>query len=90
MKEKVLSLFTNPLLRRKLLITIGLLALYRLLVRIPVPFADVAVILNATGQAGNSALGYFSMLLGGSLESFSIIAVGLAPYINASIMMQLL
>jgi preprotein translocase subunit SecY len=56
MKEKILSLFTNPVLRRKLLITIGLLALYRLLVRIPVPFADVATILNATGQVGNSAL----------------------------------
>lgn len=90
MKEKILSLFTNPVLRRKLLITIGLLFLYRLLVRIPVPFADVGAILNATGQAGNSALGYFAMLLGGSLENFSIIAVGLAPYINASIMMQLL
>lgn len=90
MKEKILSLFTNPVLRRKLLITIGLLALYRLLVRIPVPFADVATILNATGQVGNSALWYFSMLLWGSLENFSIIAVGLAPYINASILMQLL
>lgn len=56
MKEKILSLFTNPVLRRKLLITIGLLALYRLLVRIPVPFADVATILNATGQVGNSAV----------------------------------
>lgn len=90
MKEKILSLFTNPVLRRKLLITIGLLALYRLLVRIPVPFADVGVILNATGQIGDSALGYFAMLLGGSLENFSIIAVWLAPYINASIIMQLL
>ena len=90
MKEKILSLFTNPTLRRKLLMTIALLALYRLLVRIPVPFADVGTILSATGQVGNSALGYFSMLLWGSLENFSIIAVGLAPYINASILMQLL
>jgi preprotein translocase subunit SecY len=50
MKDKILSLFTNPVLRRKLLYTIAFLALYRMLVRIPVPFADVATIVNATGQ----------------------------------------
>jgi len=90
MKDRILSLFTNPVLRSKLLFTIAMLALYRLFVHIPVPFADVSVIMGATGQISNQAIGYFAMLLWWSLENFSIVAVGLAPYINASIMMQLL
>ena len=63
--------------------------MYRLLVFIPVPFADVAAIQTATAQSG-WGLEYFAILLGGTLENFSLIAVGLIPYINASIIMQLL
>jgi preprotein translocase subunit SecY len=76
-------------IRTKLLWTLGCLALYRLLVFIPVPFADVAAIQGATAQSGGG-LEYFAILLGGTLENFSLIAVGLIPYINASIIMQLL
>ncbi len=70
--------------------TIGMLALYRLLVLIPVPFVDIAVLVERTLDTSSSGLGYFVMFLGGSLENFSLIAVGLAPYINASIIFQLL
>ncbi|MDP2670007.1 MAG: hypothetical protein Q8O99_03270 [bacterium] len=55
----------------------------------PVPFADIQVLHSATTQGGGG-LEYFAILLGGTLENFSIIAVGLIPYINASIIMQLL
>lgn len=67
-----------------------MLALYRLLVLIPVPFVDIAVLVERTLDTSSSGLGYFVMFLGGSLENFSLIAVGLAPYINASIIFQLL
>ena len=67
-----------------------MLALYRLLVFIPVPFVDISALMSKTLDATNSGLGYFVMLLGGALDSFSLIAIGLAPYINASIIMQLM
>ena len=70
--------------------TIGMLALYRLLVLVPVPFVDIAVLVERTLDTSSSWLGYFVMFLGWSLENFSLIAVGLAPYINASIIFQLL
>jgi preprotein translocase subunit SecY len=76
-------------IRTKLLWTLGCLALYRLLVFVPVPFADVAAIQAATAQSGGG-LEYFAILLWGTLENFSLIAVWLIPYINASIIMQLL
>lgn len=68
-----------------------MLALYRLLVFIPVPFVDISALMAKTINAGDAGgLGYFIMLLWGSLDQFAIIAVGLAPFINASIIMQLL
>lgn len=79
----------NKSIRKKILWTVGLLALYRLLVFLPVPFADLSLLNAATTQSGGG-LEYFAILLGGTLENFSIIAVGLIPYINASIIMQLL
>ncbi|PID34876.1 MAG: preprotein translocase subunit SecY [candidate division SR1 bacterium] len=89
-KKTLSSLWTNHSLRKKILFTVGILVLYRLLVFIPVPFANVELLHNAVSSTSNSGLGYFLMLLGGSLTKFSFIAIGLAPYINASIMMQLL
>lgn len=83
------NIWNSKSLRNKVLFTILLLALYRLLVFIPVPFANVDVIMSNT--LGNGWwLEYFAMLLWGTLEQFSIIAVWLVPYINASIIMQLL
>lgn len=83
------DMFANKSIRVKLLYTLVFLALYRLLVFIPVPFANVDQLINATSQSG-WWLEYFAMLLGGTLEQFSIIAVWLIPYINASIILQLL
>lgn len=87
--EQLRKIFSNPTLKRRILITLWLLALYRLLVFIPVPFADIDVLVNFTNLE-NSSLSYFALLLGGTLDQFSLLAVGLAPYINASIIIQLL
>lgn len=83
------ALFTNPILRKKLIITLIGLAIYRLLVVIPVPFVNIDLLMAQTSLA-HSGLANFLMLFGGSLETFSILAVGLWPFINASIITQLL
>ncbi len=90
LKKTLKSLWTNKSLRKKILFTLWILVLYRLLVHIPVPFADVNILHNAIATTTDSWLGYFLMLLWWSLTKFSFIAIGLAPYINASIIMQLL
>jgi len=82
-------MITNKSVRKKLLYTIAILVVYRFLVFIPVPFVDVGQLIASTMQSW-SGLEYFAMLLWWTLESFSIIAVWLIPYINASIIMQLL
>lgn len=83
------DMFANKSIRQKLFYTLVFLAIYRMLVFIPVPFANINQLINATSQSGGW-LEYFAMLLGWTLEQFSIIAVGLIPYINASIILQLL
>lgn len=83
------DIWRSKVIRKKILITLWLLALYRLLVFLPVPFVNVDNLVNQSNLA-TSGLQYFAMLLGWSLEQFSIIAVWLGAYINASIIMQLL
>lgn len=87
--KKVSDVFTNKTIRKKILITLWLLAVYRLLVFIPVPFADVSTLLSHTLGSTASEYGYFVMLLWGALDQFSFIAIGISPYITASIIMQL-
>jgi len=87
--SKIQDIFENKSLLKKIGFTLLILAIYRMLVVIPVPLVDINALMEATVSA-NSGLGYFVMLLGGSLEKFSIISIGLTPYINASIIVQLL
>jgi preprotein translocase subunit SecY len=89
----MLAAFRNALLipdlRAKLLVTIGLLSVYRLMVFIPTPGVDINVL-----RAGNFGQGDVFTLLnfisGGNFEAFSIAALGVIPYITASIIIQLL
>ena len=83
------EVFGNKTIRNKILISLALLAVYRLLVFIPIPFADLGILLSQTLGAANSDYGNFMMLLGGALDQFSFIAIGISPYITASIIMQL-
>ena len=90
--KKLQEIRENKTIKNKIIFTLLMLAVYRLLVFIPVPFVNITTMMSKTleASAGGSGLSYFLMLLGGSLHQFSIIAVGLAAYINASIIMQLL
>jgi preprotein translocase subunit SecY len=75
-------------LRGRLLITVGLLILVRLGIFIPVPGIDRAAFANVV--KGNPALGFLDIFTGGGLSTLGIFALGILPYINASIIMQLL
>lgn len=82
-------------MRKRVLAVLGMLLVFRVLAFIPVPLSDPEtlrqVLENLFTQAQNSQLlGFLNTLSGGALANFSIMLVGLGPYINASIIMQLL
>ncbi len=79
-------------IRRKLLITLLILAIYRLASHVPVPGADktvMAQILSAGGATGN-LINILDLLSGGTVSRFSVLAMGVYPYITAQIILQLL
>lgn len=78
-----------PDLKRKLLITIGLLLIFRLGSRIPVPGLDPAYFANLI-EKGGQLFNFLDVVGGGSFKSATIFAMSITPYINASIIMQLL
>lgn len=61
--KKVQEVRENPSIKKKIIFTLVLLAIYRLLVFIPVPFVDIATLMERTINTGDSGLGYFIMLL---------------------------
>ncbi len=82
-------------MRNRILAVLGMLLVFRILAHIPVPLSDPhtlkQVLNNLFTQTGsNNLLGFLNVLSGGALANFSIMLVGLGPYINASIIMQLL
>jgi preprotein translocase subunit SecY len=85
-------LWTSVDIRKKLLITLALLILYRFAANIPVPGINRGVIASIFQQqsAASSLLGVFDLLSGGTLSNFSILAMGVYPYITAQIIIQLL
>lgn len=74
----------------KILITLGFLLAYRILAYITVPGVDTAIIKSFIDDNANNALGLFNMFSGNAVERFSIISLGIMPYITASIIMELL
>ncbi|MCF0247312.1 MAG: preprotein translocase subunit SecY [Synergistes sp.] len=80
--------FRMPDLKRRILFTLAALFIYRLGAHIPTPGVDTAALGNLFNQG--SLLGFLDLFAGGALSRFSIFALGVTPYINASIVMQLL
>jgi preprotein translocase subunit SecY len=90
MLEKFLNIFRIPDLRKRVLFTLGILAVYRLGAWIPTPgvnYHQLELMFNA--QSG-SALGLMDLFSGGTLRRMTIFALGIMPYITASIIFQLL
>jgi preprotein translocase subunit SecY len=82
------SAFRIPELRKKILYTIGLLAVYRVASFIPVPGVDVAQLVKVFGEAG--LFQFLDLFAGGALMRFTVFAMGVGPYITSSIVIQLL
>ncbi|MBD3366099.1 preprotein translocase subunit SecY [candidate division WWE3 bacterium] len=84
----MLKLLKNEEIRKKLLFTLGVIVLFRFLAHIPVPGVDTATIRSYLDQS--RILGIFDLFSGGAFRNFSIVTLGVGPYINASIIIQLL
>ncbi len=85
------SIFRTPDLRKKVLITLGLLALYRLGCFVPVPGVSYTSVQKCIEVVqGNSLYGLINLFSGGALLQLSVFALGVVPYITASIIIQLL
>ncbi|MBU0706447.1 preprotein translocase subunit SecY [Patescibacteria group bacterium] len=82
------QIWQSRTLRKKILFTLFILIVFRLAAHITVPGVNFDALSNIFQQ--NDLLGVFSALTGGSMENFSIVLMGLSPYINASIIMQLM
>ncbi|EAI7265910.1 preprotein translocase subunit SecY [Campylobacter coli] len=80
----------NKALTNKILITLAFLFAYRVLAYVPVPGVNADVIAEFFNNNQNNALGLFNVFSGGAAERFSIISLGIMPYITASIIMELL
>ncbi len=77
-------------LRKRVLFTLGMLAVYRLGIFIPAPGIDRVVLGQWYSEQSNTMFGMYNMFSGGALEQFSVFVLGIMPYITASIIMQLL
>ena len=92
--SKILTIFMIPELRRKVLITLLFLVIYRIGFYIPLPVVDQEVMAEKMSQTSQGALGqllgFVSLFSGGNLSNATIFALGIMPYISASIILQLL
>jgi preprotein translocase subunit SecY len=95
MVEAVRNVFALADLRRKLLITIGILVIYRMAAHVPVPGVDSEALKNVLDPGSSSGgvgqlVGLLDLLSGGLVANFSVMAMGVYPYVTASIIFQLL
>jgi preprotein translocase subunit SecY len=91
MLRAFISAFRIPDLRRKLLFTLGIIAIYRIGGWIPIPGVDMDLLREAIGAGGaGNIVGIINVFAGGALQQMAVFALGIMPYITASIIMQLL
>jgi len=88
MFKTLLNAWKVPDLRKKILYTLMMLFVYRLGAHVPIPGIDVGFVGDAIGNS--ALLGYMDIFSGGALSSLTVFALGIIPYINASIIMNLL
>jgi preprotein translocase subunit SecY len=86
--ESLLNAFRAPDIRRRILYVLGILIVFRLLAHVPVPGVDKEQL--ETFFQGNPLFGLLDLFSGGGLSNFSVVGLGVNPYINASIIMQLM
>ncbi len=90
MFEKLANIFRIPDLRKRVLFTLAMLAVYRLGSHIPTPGINSALLQQFFDQNRGSFLGFVDLFSGGNLRRLTVFALGIMPYITASIILQLL
>ncbi len=90
MANRLTDIFKIPELKNKILFTLGILAVCRLGASIPTPGIDASALKSFFEAQQNSLFGFLDMFSGGGMQRMSIFALGVMPYINASIIMSLL
>lgn len=84
------NIFKIPELKKRIVYTFALLIVYRIGVHVPTPGIDAVALASFFARAKGTLLGLFDMFSGGALERLSVFALGIMPYISASIILQLL
>jgi preprotein translocase subunit SecY len=84
------NLFKLPELKRKIFVTLALLFVYRVGIHVPTPGVNGAALASFFAAAEGTLFSMFNMFSGGALERFSIFALGIMPYISASIILELM
>jgi preprotein translocase subunit SecY len=90
MIEKLRNIFQVPELRRRILFTLGLFVIYRLGEHVPTPGVNLAALTAAFRSQANGLFGMYDMFVGQAFSRATIFALGIMPYISASIILQLL
>jgi len=88
--KSLFNVFKVPELKKKVLFTLGILIVYRLGSHIPTPGINTAALGEFFATQGNTIFGMIDLFVGGNLSKATIFALGIMPYITASIVMQLL
>ena len=88
--EAFANVFRIPDLRNRVLFTLAMLAVYRIGAHIPTPGVNTAELQRLFEQASGTALGFLNLFSGGQLSQLTVFALGIMPYITASIILQLL
>ncbi|ADJ26378.1 preprotein translocase, SecY subunit [Dehalogenimonas lykanthroporepellens BL-DC-9] len=86
--QAMMDAFSLPDLRRRILITLGILVAFRFIAHVPMPGVDSQALSDLMGS--NAVLGMLDIFSGGALRNFSLVALGVYPYITASIVMTLM
>ncbi|MBU1712139.1 MAG: preprotein translocase subunit SecY [Proteobacteria bacterium] len=84
------NIFKIPELKKRVLMSLAFLIVYRIGVHVPVPGIDSVALASFFAKAKGTLLGLFDMFSGGAFEKLSVFALGIMPYISASIILQLL
>lgn len=87
-KKVIVGIFRERELRRRIFFTLGVIAVFRFLAHLPLPGVDLAALRQLF--ASSALLGLLNVFSGGGMENFSVVSLGLNPYINATIIFQLL
>lgn len=88
--NRIAQLWTNPELRKRLLFTLAMLVIYRLGVHVSVPGVNAENLVLALKQGGGQLFDVVDLFSGGAFKKFSVFALGITPYITASIVLQLM